>query len=458
MSFCIQTSAPVQACGRVFGPAMHALVRLGVLASIGATLLSGAPAAGASLTSDAPLTLAGSQRLAVARSRQIAAQDAGIAASREQAVAAGQLPDPVLKIGIDNLPVTTSDRFSLTRDFMTMRRVGVMQELTGADKRRFRTDRLDREADKTLAEKVVTQAAIERDTAIAWLDRYYSEAVAAAIAEQGAQAKLEIQAAEGAYRAGRGSQADVFAARSAVAMFDDRASEAARRVRNARTMLSRWVGEAASGALSGVPAIDHIRLDPRLLDAQLAHHPEVAVMQRQEDLARADVRLAEASRNADWSVEVAYQQRGAAYSDMISVGVTIPLQWNRKQRQDREVSAKLALVDKASAEREESLRMHVAETRTMIEEWQNNLDRIARYERELVPLANDRTLAALTAYRGGKAPLTDVLSARRNTIDVRIQALQLQAEAARLWARLNFLTPADGVPSELPMSMPGEKK
>ncbi|HEV8258782.1 MAG TPA: TolC family protein, partial [Casimicrobiaceae bacterium] len=79
-------------------------------------MLVAVPVSGA----DAPLTLAEAQRLAVERSRMLAGQDSAVAASREMAVAAGQLADPMLKLGIDNLPVDTSDRFSLTRDFMTM--------------------------------------------------------------------------------------------------------------------------------------------------------------------------------------------------------------------------------------------------------------------------------------------------------------------------------------------------
>ena len=59
---------------------------------------------------EAPLTLAEAQRRAIERSLQIPAQDAAIAASREMAVAAGQLPDPVLSIGIDNLPIDGPDR------------------------------------------------------------------------------------------------------------------------------------------------------------------------------------------------------------------------------------------------------------------------------------------------------------------------------------------------------------
>jgi outer membrane protein TolC len=399
------------------------------------------------LAAEAPLTLAEAQRRAVERSRQLSAHDHAAAASRDMAVAAGQLPDPVLQLGVDNLPVNGPDRFSLTSDFMTMRRVGVMQELTRADKRQWRANRFEREAEKSLAEKSVTATAIERETALAWLERYYAEAAAAIIAEQGVQAKLELQAAEGAYRAGRGNQADIIAARSALIVFDDRSSEFERRIRNAKVMLVRWIGGTADMPLAGKPATDAIRLDIAALESQLAHHPEISVLAKQEEIAAADAKLARANRKADWSVEVAYQQRGPAYSNMVSVGVSIPLQWDQKNRQDRELSAKLALVEQAGAEREEALRAHIAETRALINEWENSRERHARYRRELIPLANERTSAAIAAYRGGKAGLNDLLTARRNEIDVRIQALQLETDIARLWARLNFLFPQGGFAS-----------
>jgi len=395
------------------------------------------------IAADIPLTLGQAQQLAVARSRQLNAQDLAVTASREMAVAAGQLPDPILKAGIDNLPVSGPDRGSLTNDFMTMRRIGVMQELTRSDKRQLRAERYNRLANKSLAEKASAIAAIQRDTAIAWLDQYYSERMLALIAEQSIQAKLEIEASEGNYRAGRGSQADIFAARSALSMVDDRSSEFQRKVRTAKTMLNRWTGIAAELRLAGEPSIGNIRLDLSALDKSLAHHPQIAVMTKQTEIAETDAKLAEANKKPDWSIEGAFQQRGSAYSNMVSVGISLPFQWDQKNRQDRELSSKLAMVEQAKAEREETLRAHVAETRAMVGEWQSDLERSVRYERELIPLAKERTQAILGAYRGGKANLTDLLAARRNEIDVRLQALQLQADTARLWAQLNFLFPAD---------------
>ena len=398
----------------------------------------------ASALAQIPLTLADAQRQAIERSRMLVAQDSAVIASREMAVSAAQLPDPVAKLGINNLPVNGEDRFSVTRDFMTMRSVGLMQELTRAEKREARAARFEREADKSLADKSVTIAAIQRDTAIAWLDRYYAEAMSTVVSEQSRAAAAEIEAAEGAYRAGRGSLSDLLSARAASVALDDRASELSRKVRAAKIALARWLGGAAEAPLAGRPVIDTIRLDLTTLDADINHHPELAVLARKEDVAAAEVRIAQANRKADWSVELMYSQRGPAYSNMISVGVSVPLPWDRNNRQDREVASKLAMLDQARAEREDMLRAHAAELRAMIAEWENDRERSARYERELLPLASERTQATVGAYRGAKASITDVLLARRGEIDVRMQALQLEMDTARLWAQLNFLLPESG--------------
>ncbi|HEX3138383.1 MAG TPA: TolC family protein [Casimicrobiaceae bacterium] len=399
---------------------------------------------------EAPLTLADAQRRAVERSRQLAAQDFTVAASREMAVAAAQLPDPVATLGIYNLPIDGPDAFSLTRDFMTMRSIGVMQEWTREEKRRAKADRFEREADRSLVERAARAAAIRRETALAWLDRYYAEAQSSLIAEQTRQSRLEVEAAETAYRTGRGNLGDVLAARSSLSALDDRASELGRRVGAAKIALARWVGQAAMGPLADKPPSDSVGLDPGKLDSELEHHPQIAALASQEEVAAAEVRLAQANKKADWSVQFMYSQRGPAYSNMVSLAVSVPLQWDHAHRQDRELAAKLALLDQARAEREDMLVSHVAEVRAMVAEWENDRERSARYERELVPLAAERTQAMLASYRGAKASIVDVLLARRGEIDIRLQALQLEAETARLWAQLNFLGSVDDAEMSTP--------
>src|SRR4051812_36337192 len=281
------------------------------------------------------LSLADSLRIAVERSKKVAAQDASITAIKEMGVAAGQLPDPVLKFGLDNVPADGPDRFSVARDFMTMRRIGVMQEITRGDKRKLKTERYEREAERASAEKSVAIAVLQKDTAQAWLDRYYLERMRAVVVSQAQEANLEIQSAEGAYRAGRGSQVDVYSARASRVALDDRLSELDRKLKNANTMLARWIGIAVQLPLIGAPDISKVPLAGHSLEQDIEGHPEIAMLAKQVAIAQTETQLARANRQADWSVEVAYQERGPAYSNMFSVGVSVPLQWDAKNRQDR---------------------------------------------------------------------------------------------------------------------------
>lgn len=390
-----------------------------------------------------PLTLVEAQRIAVGRSQQLVAQDALAAAVRYQALAAGQLPDPVLKVGIDNLPANGPDRFSVTRDFMTMRRIGIAQELPRAAKRQLRTERLERDAQRVLAQRQLTQANVERDTALAWLDRYYTQAMRNLVQQQLLETRLQVQAADSGFRTGRGSQAEVFAARSAVIQLEDRLSQIDRQARGASLMLARWVGAlVAERPPSGAPPWQRTPIQEEDFSEHLKQHPDLLVIGAEIDAAATDARLAEANKQSDWSVEASYAQRGPAYSNMLSIGVSIPLQWDPKNRQNRELSAKLALVNEARARYEDMLRNHEAEVRGWLNDWQTGKERVARYRDEMLPTARQRSEAALTAYRTGKGDLASTLAARRDEIEVRMQALTLEMEAARSWARLNFLVPS----------------
>ena len=388
-----------------------------------------------------PLSLEEAQQLAAERSRQLVAADAAVSAARELVISGSQAPDPILIAGLNNIPIEGPDAFDLTNDFMTMASIGLARELTRSDKQDARGARLEREAEAAEAERSIAVGELQRATASAWLERYYRERMHAMLLGQRSEAELQVEAAEIAYRGGRGSQSDIFAARSAVARIEDNIARAERDIAVATTNLERWAGTAARRPLSAPPPADTVALDPAELDGDLAHHPEIALLIKQEEMALADVQIARTNQRSDWSIEVMYSERGPTYSDMVSLNVTKPLQWRESRRQDRELAARLATAQELRAEREEETRAHAAEARGMLQAWQGNRERLERYAASLLPLAAERTSAAIAAYRAGTGPLDDVLGARADEIATRLDQLALEIETAMLWAELNFLLP-----------------
>jgi hypothetical protein len=123
---------------------------------------------------------------------------------------------------------------------------------------------------------------------------------------------------------------------------------------------------------------------------------------------------------------------------MVSFGVSIPLQVAPAQRQDLETAAKLALVEKAEAELAEATRAATADYRTLASDAERLQGRIERYRTSVVTAAQQRTAAALAAYRSNQAPLTALFEARHAEVESQRKLLALQRDLAKVQAQLAF--------------------
>jgi outer membrane protein, heavy metal efflux system len=391
----------------------------------------------------ATLTLHHAVQTATERALSPAAASAGAQAAREMAVSAAQHPDPVLRVSLDSVPVDGAERFSTTRDSMTQRSISVMQTFTRADKRRARAQRFEREADAALAERRVRVAAVQRDTAVAWFERRAAEQRQDLLRQLHDEAQRQAQAVEAALRGSRATPADWMAARDALAQLEQARIDVDAEVRNAQRGLARWTGELGTAPLAQAPSLAQHGFDPHGLPLRLGDHPELLRRAASEAQARADADVARAEREADWSAELMFGQRGSRYTNMVSIGVSVPLPWDRPQRQDRALAARLAEAEALRAEREEAARDLLAQTESWVEAWRAGLAQLDLVDRDRVPLAQQRIDAALAAYRGGQAPLSAVLDARRAALALQMERIDIELQTARLWSRLAYLIPQE---------------
>ena len=405
-------------------------------------LLTGALSFANSLPSRAAgsLSLAEAQRVATTDAPQLAAQAAVLRAVQQSVITATEQADPKLIIGVDNLPVDTSDRFSFTRDFMTMRKIGFMQEFTRGEKLKLRGERAEAEVRKEAAVLSLTEVNLRRDVALAWIERYFAERNLDLLTELARESELQMIAAQASLSGGKGQVSDPLAQRLAIALVADRTIDAARTVAKAKANLGRWIGVVAKQTLDVAPAFDELAAHHSNLIRDIDSHPHLAIYTPMAAMAQSEVQLANAAKHPDWSLEVAYAQRGPAFSNMLSIGVRIDLPIFQRQRQDPAIAAKLALSEQIRAQTEDARRAHLAEIESLLVDWDSAKQRVAKYNADLLPLAKARTDVTLAAYRGGKGDLALVLEARKGEIDMRMNQLAAQAEMARAWANLNFLT------------------
>lgn len=373
------------------------------------------------------------------RSSRLAAQSFAVDAAAGQMGRSTALPDPKIRLGVENLPVSGSDAYSLTSDFMTMKRIGVMQEVPNGDKRKARGERAAREHALEGASLEAQRAQLRQDTAVSWLEVYYAQRTRDAVERLVRQYELEADTVSAAVTAGRISPAGAVMLRAALESARDRVLEQRRVVLRAEASLAALVGSAARRPLGDAPDTTTLAHSPAALVEGLETHPALRLYKEREALAASEVTLATSSGQPDWSVEVLYGQRSPTFSNMLTVMFSIDLPLDKAKRQDRDVATRASLLERARSESEDARRMHEAEVRTMISDWEISGQRARRFETLLLPLARERMELALAAYRGGRGDLAAVLEARRAEVETQINLLAAELERGRTWARLNHL-------------------
>lgn len=386
------------------------------------------------------LSLEEALRVGTAHSARLAAQRSALSSSTEQVGRAAELPDPKLRLGIENLPVTGADRFRYDRDFMTSRVVGIAQEFPNAHKREARALRAERL--RALEDKALKAQAtlVRRDVAAAWLDAYYAERAREELERLASQFRLQIEAVPSAIVRGRQTAAEGFMLRQAFEQANDRLIEQERMAERARIVLAALLGDAAAARpLAEAPDSSRLPHGEDHLLARLGAHPELEVLGSREQLASAEVDLARSTRRSDWMLEVTYGQRRPYFENMLSVMVSFDLPWQKEHRQERDVASRLAEVEQARALREDARRMHEADVRGWLADFRAAQRRIERVEGLLRPLARERVAAAMAAYEGARGELAGVLEAERARTDVELALIQALAERAKAWASLTYL-------------------
>ncbi|HAN55997.1 MAG TPA: hypothetical protein DCQ77_07335, partial [Betaproteobacteria bacterium] len=218
----------------------------------------------------------------------LSAEDAQLEAARQAAIPAGELPDPKLVLGIDNLPITGPDRFNLTRDFMTMRRIGVMQEVPNSDKRQARVDVAQSSIAVAVAERSIERLKVRREVALAWIARYTVERKLALFDALHRENRLLAEAVRTRIAAGRGLAMDSILPRQEAAALADRHDQLERERSDAEAALKRWIGPVGSEPLAGEAPVWPVSAET--LAHHLHHHPELAVYDSMTNQAEAEVR------------------------------------------------------------------------------------------------------------------------------------------------------------------------
>ncbi|HSG65664.1 MAG TPA: TolC family protein [Gammaproteobacteria bacterium] len=381
------------------------------------------------------------ERLALERDaelRRLAAEREALAA---RAVAAGELPDPRISVGPNNVPV---DSFSLDEEDMTMIEVGVSQMFPAGRSLSLARSRLTEEARAVEARMADRRRLVQRELRMSWIDRAELLESVRLIDEQIAWLEPMIAAATASYGHGQLRQLDVLNASLEQAMLSERLIDLRRERAAADAAVERWTGLPAESTAAGMPS----RRDwPELalLESRLSMHPTQRDFEQRIAAADTSVELMRQRYRPDWELALAYGFRdgrgmdGGPRSDMLSAMLSFNLPLFTRDRQDREVAsarAELRAVREMHLDHDRELRAELATAWRQRREL-GELEEL--YERRLLTLGENASRAASAAYANDTAQFDEVVQARRVWLELELGRLRAAADRARADAALIYL-------------------
>jgi outer membrane protein TolC len=391
------------------------------------------------------LTFDQALKQALRDSPELQAESARVEAARQAEGPADALPDPTLILGLDNVPVEGPDRYSLSSDFMTMRRIGVTQRFPNRSKRKARSSGASQRVG--LAEAMAANARLKvlRQTARAWIARYTLEQQLQLIDQLLEENRLLDKAVRARLAAGQGKMIDSVAPAQEQATLLNRRDLLQTRQRQASADLVRWLGQAGQRTLAGSPPM--LTVDPELLLARLHQHPELGVAQRQEKVAIAAVDEARAARKPDWALTLAYMDR-EEFSDMAMLQVNVDLPLFTGTRQSPRIASAEAERRALELQTDALLREHEAMLYADLAEFDRLQRVLARQLDVLLPLAEQKAELAGAAWRSGEGSLADLVQARSELLDTRLTEIALTGQRDQQAAALHFTYEHHDVASE----------
>ncbi len=384
-----------------------------------------------------PLRLSEAEALAVRANPSLEGLRQAAAGLRHAAVAVGELPDPRLSLGAENVPLST---FSLRQQQMSVVQVGVSQAFPpwGAlAARRRKALFTARAAIETGYERRAEVIFLLRQ---AWFAALYAQKAAAAIAREEDLARETLAAARARYRAGRATLADVLRAELAAGSLRNRADRLHAASAAARARIAQILARPRPPVLDTRWPVLHVP-GPANMRARVARQPTLLAARDKWRAARAAVGIAKSAYWPAITVSAAYGKDFFPGSpNWLSVGLDFSLPIFPEERQDQGLDAARARKLEAHYRYEDHDLALLRRLRSA-ESLHAALKReLARTESSLLPTARAAFSAALDSYAAGRVDMTGALAAQRRVLKYALLRLNDRKDLETVAAEIDWLT------------------
>jgi outer membrane protein TolC len=351
---------------------------------------------------------------------------------KERPPQAGSLDDPMVGLGIVNLP---TDTFSFRQEDMTMKEISVTQRVPYPGKRGLRSEIAQKEAEAAFSDYEEAKNKISREVKMAYYELFYVNKAVEVTEKNREVLKLLNQIAETKYSVGEGIHTDVFKAQVELSKMIDELIMLNQNKRALKSRLNTLLHRPPFAPLGepGEVSLQKFSADPEeLVKAAAENRPLLQSMKRMVERNQVGLKLAGRDYYPDFDFKLAYGQRDdgplGRRADMVTamVGFNIPLWYKSKQERKVAESQKdvLASKDQLTAMTNE-IRFLVSEKLTDLERAEQQIELL---KTGIIPQATLSLDSAIASYRVNKVDFITMLDTLMTLFKYEIQYYRLLSE------------------------------
>ncbi len=410
-------------------------------------LLSMSALANTAKQPDSLLTLQQIEKIALENEPGIESRQHNIQALYEQAIAEGQLMDPKVQVGINNLPI---DNFKFNQEAMTQFKIGVSQQFPAGDTLKVKQQKVQKQADLVKTQVAERKLNIIKMVRLDYLELYYWQQAKKTVIENKKLFAQLVNIVQSLFSVGKTEQQDLIRAQFELSKLDDRLAKIEQKIRTVRYKLARWIGDENSRKLdlTHLPKIPVPRLefDSKTLQQQLARHPKVQQIDKKLEINRKQIAVINQTYKPGWGLNVSYgyrdnQPNGTRRSDFLSVNATFDLPVFTNNRQDKKISAEEKRYLSLKNSRHDLLNEMVADVQQEMTNADQLKQRHAIYRKLLLPQIQQEVEASLLSYQSREGDFSDLMQAYINSLNVKLAEVRISVDHLKTFTNILYYLP-----------------
>jgi outer membrane protein TolC len=414
---------------------------------------------------------------AISRDEWMDANQLFVSSLQAESIKSGELDNLKLSLGLANMPI---DSLDFNQEAMTQLKFSVSQMLPRGDSLSLKKETWQQKGQVALVQQYQRAAKIERDVSLTWLAIFEAkQSIALIEANRGLfEQLLEVSQASYSSALGRTSQGDIIKAELELIRLEDRLASLALIEQAKYAQLSHWLGDLESWPEpNSLPQValkqarfypaDPVHLDDKshldnkghldektqtpnhsitdqTLSKQFVQHPNLIELDEKAQLAQVSMLLAKQAYQPQWGLNASYGYRddaenGMSRSDFLSLGVTLDMPIFSKTAQNAGVKSKQLALNAIAFEQALALKQMLAKYRVIQSKVAKLNQRHHLYQSSLIPQLKQQEDILLAAYKSNEGPFSDVIKARIESLNAKIQALVISVALQKQKVDFNYL-------------------